>query len=209
MPPKSLGAINFQKCRNIEKCGARSLIDRAPYMPSVDHFSTSRLRARRLEPDDFGILYRMHRDQKVMRTLGGIRTEDDTRTYLRRNLEHWDRYGYGLWILFDRRDDTFVGRSAIRHIELAGKDEIEVGYALMHEYWGRGLATEVTREMARLALSDLGIGDLVAFTLPENVASQRVVEKSGGVYEGEIVHANQRHLLYRLRRTNPWSIDSV
>lgn len=63
-------------------------------MASVDRFSTARLHASRLEPDDFGILNRMHEDEVVMGTLGGIRSQEDTRNYLRKNLEHWDRYGY-------------------------------------------------------------------------------------------------------------------
>jgi [ribosomal protein S5]-alanine N-acetyltransferase len=172
-------------------------------MAPVDRFSTARLHAFRLQPDDFSIVHRMHQDHEVMKTLGGIRSEAKTRDYMQRNLEHWERYGYGLWILRGPDDRGFVGRSAIRHVELDGKDEIEVGYALMREYWGRGLATEVTHEMIKLAFSSLGIADLVAFTLRENVASRRVMEKAGGTYEGDIVHDDQSHVLYRFRPSRP------
>jgi RimJ/RimL family protein N-acetyltransferase len=172
-------------------------------MAPAERFSTARLDASRLQPDDFSIVHRMHQDHEVMKTLGGIRSEGKTRVYLRTNLEHWDRYGYGLWILRERRDQRFVGRSAIRHVELDGKDEIEVGYALMRQYWGRGLATEVAREMIKLAFSSLRITDLVAFTLRENVASRRVMEKAGGIYERDIVHADQPHVLYRFRPSSP------
>jgi RimJ/RimL family protein N-acetyltransferase len=127
----------------------------------------------------------------------------DVRDYLQRNLEHWDRYGHGLWILRGRDDGRFVGRSAVRHVELGGKDEIEVGYALMRQHWGYGLATEIAREMIKLAFSSLGITDLVAFTLLENVASRRVMEKAGGIYERDIIHAEELHMLYRFRPTSP------
>lgn len=62
-----------------------------------------------------------------METLGGVRSEDDTRVYLRKNLEHWDRYGYGLWVLRDGKDGSFVGRRIMQHLfcnfrnPLAGK----------------------------------------------------------------------------------------
>lgn len=175
-------------------------------MASVDRFSTSRLHGHRLDLDDFAVLHGMHRDQKVMRTLGGTRSEEGTHDYVRRNLEHWKCYGYGLWILRTRDDGSFVGRSALRHVELNGNNEIEVGYALMQQYWGRGLATEVTLELVKLAFTGLGIPNLVAFTLPDNVASRRVMEKAGGAYEGDIIHANQPHVLYRFRPSNSVSL---
>ena len=140
-----------------------------------------------------------------MSSIGGTRSEEETRDYLAKNLQHWDRYGYGLWILRSRDDETLVGRSAIRHIDLGGQDEIEIAYVLLPQYWGCGLATEVAREMLDLAFSRLGINDLVAVTLPENRASRRVMEKAGGVYECDIDHAEQTHVLYRFRPENPVS----
>ena len=42
--------------------------------------------------------------------------------------------------------------------------------------------------------------ELVAFTLPDNLGSRRVMEKSGFVYERDIVHVGLAHVLYRHRR---------
>ena len=39
--------------------------------------------------------------------------------------------------------------------------------------------------------------DLIAFTLPDNLASRRVMEKAGFAYEREILHAGLPHVLYR------------
>ena len=38
----------------------------------------------------------MHRDPRVMATLGGLRSDDETTRYLRDNLAHRDQYGYGI-----------------------------------------------------------------------------------------------------------------
>jgi RimJ/RimL family protein N-acetyltransferase len=166
----------------------------------LDHFNTARLRADRLELRDFDDLYRMHRDLQMMKSLGGLRSEEQTREYLQVNLAHWERYGFGLWMLREAESAVVVGRSAIRHVDVEGQPEVELGYALLPACWGRGLATEVARGMLGLAFSELQLRELVAFSLLDNLASRRVMEKSGGTYEREVVHGGHLHVLYRFRR---------
>jgi [ribosomal protein S5]-alanine N-acetyltransferase len=163
----------------------------------VERLDTARLVGEHVCDTDFGDLCAMNRNPDVMATLGGLRSDDETREYLQLNLDHWNRYGYGLWMLRSRGGGQFVGRSALRHIHIGGRDEIEVGYALLPDFWGRGLATEVAREIVKLAFSDLEIESLVSFTLPTNAASRRVMEKAGGAYERDVVHAGHLHVLYR------------
>ncbi len=67
----------------------------------------------------------------------------------------------------------------------------------MPAYWGRGLATEIARRALELARDALGREDVVAFTLPGNRASRRVLAKVGMVYERDVVHAGLPHVLYR------------
>ena len=57
--------------------------------------------------------------------------------------------------------------------------EIAVGYGLAEEWRGRGLATEALRAIVRLASSDDRVRAVIADTTTDNVASVRVLEKSG------------------------------
>jgi [ribosomal protein S5]-alanine N-acetyltransferase len=57
--------------------------------------------------------------------------------------------------------------------------------------------------VAAVARDRLLFRELVAFTLPENVASRRVMEKVGFTYERDIEWAALRHVLYRLRLHGP------
>jgi RimJ/RimL family protein N-acetyltransferase len=168
-------------------------------MPSLDTFSTLRLRAERLMPDHRGEIARMHRDPAVMATLGGVRDDAQTDAYLARNLKHWDEYGYGLWIVRDASDGRIAGRAVVRHLLLEGTDEVEVGYGFYQEWWGRGLATEVCRACVDVGYQRLRLPSLVALTLPTNLPSQRVLTKAGLSYEREIDHEGGRHALFRSR----------
>ena len=58
---------------------------------------TRRLRGERLQARDLPDLIDLHLDDEVMRHLGGVRSPEDTAGYLAVNVDHWDRYGFGLW----------------------------------------------------------------------------------------------------------------
>jgi RimJ/RimL family protein N-acetyltransferase len=138
----------------------------------------------------------MDGDAKYMALLGGTRDEAQTRAYLEKNLEHWSEYGYGLWMLRDV-DGRMAGRCVLRHLEVEGMDEVELGYGFHPRYWGRGLATETATELLRLGRVELRRPSIVAVTLPVNVGSQRVLIKTGLVYERDIDHGGVPHMLFR------------
>src|SRR5687767_2519901 len=97
-------------------------------MPRLDTFGTDRLLAERLVPGHWEDLRRMDADEGFMALLGGVRDEAGTLAYLDRNLAHWDRCGYGLYMLRDRATGAMAGRAVIRHLDVEGTDEVEIGY---------------------------------------------------------------------------------
>jgi [ribosomal protein S5]-alanine N-acetyltransferase len=162
--------------------------------------TTKRLVATPLSRPDLDALIAMHRDPAVMATLGGVRPPDMTRKYLAKNVAHWTRRGVGLWIFRERTTGRFVGRGGLRHIELEGVPEVEIAYALLPEYWGRGLATEIARLSVDVAFRRFNMRDLVAFTLPTNTGSRRVMEKLGFRYQRDVVWHGVGNVLYRRER---------
>jgi len=78
---------------------------------------------------------------------------------------------------FAQQNPALIGWAGLQY--LPETDEIEVGYLLDKGHWGRGLATEAARESVRFGFEDLGIETIVGVVHPENVASQRVLEKVG------------------------------
>jgi RimJ/RimL family protein N-acetyltransferase len=80
-----------------------------------------------------------------------------------------------------------------------------VGYWVVREARGRGVATEALRVLSRWALEELGLVRLELTTDPDNVASQRVAEKVGFRHEG-ILRAHLRHRDGRLRDSVMYSL---
>lgn len=168
----------------------------------MDHFRTARMRAERLSRDHLAELCAMHRDARVMATLGGVRSDVGTENYLAANLSHWERHGHGLWILRDEAG-RFLGRAGIRHLAIEGESEIELAYALLVDYWGRGLATEIARTLLGMAWTHLGLPGLVSWTGITNVASQRVMQKVGFSFERTLDYDGEPCVLYRINRPTP------
>ncbi len=67
----------------------------------------------------------------------------------------------------------------------------------MPERWREGLATELACASLDVVFSSLALNEVIAYTQPHNVASQRVMDKSGFVYERDITVEAQPFLLYR------------
>jgi RimJ/RimL family protein N-acetyltransferase len=139
----------------------------------------------------------MHQDPEQMALLGGVRTSAQTEEYMCKNLAHWDRYGFGTWVLSELASGLVAGRALLRHVTVAEADEVEVGYSLYPHYWGKGLATEITRACLTHARDKLSFASVVALTLPVNQRSQRVMTKAGMLFERDVLHDGQQHVLFR------------
>jgi [ribosomal protein S5]-alanine N-acetyltransferase len=168
-------------------------------MQLIETFSTNRLVAERLRFQHLNELCRMHQNKQVMATLGGVRSDEETKLFIFNNLNHWQQYEFGLWVFRDKINHQFVGRAGLRKTDVEDINEVELSYALMPKFWGQGLATEIGKEILEKGFEILNLREIVCFTLTTNQASQRVMEKLGFQYEGEIIYANLPHLFYRLR----------
>jgi RimJ/RimL family protein N-acetyltransferase len=174
-------------------------------------FHTERLLAQRLDERHLEDVVRLYAEPAITEWFGGGATRDEVIEWLAAKVEpHWEEHGFGLYALYERQGApapaTFVGRVGLK---LAAQDvrealgevnAVELLYALMPDKWGRGYATEVGRKLAGLALGPLGLDSVIAYALPENVRSRRVLEKCGFVVEGEVVHEGLPHVLFRRRR---------
>jgi ribosomal-protein-alanine N-acetyltransferase len=165
----------------------------------LDRLETKRLVGERLREEHFAYHRAMDTDPDVMATLGGVRSENESRETLRSGLEHWARNGFGPWVFHVRETGETVGGAPLRRVVIEGRDEVELGYRVAAAWWGRGIATEMASALVGVARERLGLAEIVAFTLPYNVASRRVMEKVGFAYERDIEWAALPHVLYRRR----------
>jgi [ribosomal protein S5]-alanine N-acetyltransferase len=161
---------------------------------------TERLRAEPISAAHQQDMVQLLCDPRVASTLGGVPSPARVAAEIEHLAEHFRRHGYGFWVWREKATGEVVARGGIEHTHVAGRDEVEVGWAVMADRWGEGFASELGAASVRAAFDEHGIDELVSFTLPDNRASRRVMEKLGFAYERDVVHAGEPHVLYRLAR---------
>ena len=116
---------------------------------------------------------------------GGFTSVDQAREILRAHpFEDYRRHGF----------DEVIGFVGLKR--LPDMDEVDLGYRLLPDYWGQGLATEAARAALDYGLSQLGLERIVAFVDPENLGSKRVLEKLGMRCEGQVDYDGLSALCY-------------
>jgi RimJ/RimL family protein N-acetyltransferase len=169
---------------------------------------TDRLQLRRWRPEDRAPFIRLNADPRVMEYFPSQLTPAESTEMMARIEAHFVRYGFGLWAVELRDTGEFAGFIGLNipTFESHFTPCVEIGWRLAPEFWGQGLATEGARAVLHHAFTELALVEIVAFTVPDNHRSRRVMEKLAMTHnpaddfdhprlpEG---HPLRRHVLYR------------
>ncbi|MFY8018511.1 MAG: GNAT family N-acetyltransferase [Inhella sp.] len=153
----------------------------------------------RLEPcceAHFEGLHAMNRLPEVMRFIGGggPETPEGTRAMIERVQARWADWGYSWWSFLAQDTGQVLGAGAIQHLrpeagpvtdfDALRSQPLEIGWRLHPDFWRKGLASEAAQAMAAFAFDTLGAKELLAVRHPDNLDSQRVMERLGMHYRG-------------------------
>ncbi|MGV2099309.1 GNAT family N-acetyltransferase [Rhizobium sp. 21-4511-3d] len=141
---------------------------------------TERLTFLMWQPDEAPLVHALHSTLATSRFMsGGLPwTMERCQSRIEQWIDEQDDDGTTKYKVVAKSDGRFVGRAGISlHDEEAR--EFELGYAFHEDEWGKGYATEAARGLIAWFLGK-GFSDrLIAFTHPENFASQHVLRKAG------------------------------
>ncbi len=144
---------------------------------------TDRLLLRTFRLDDLPLYAALNSDPAGYATLGGepISREDSD------DIAEWaqDLYaaeGIGLLAVERRVDGVFLGMCGLHHQE-SYPDDVEIGWRLAHEHWGRGYATEAAAGWLDLGFGPLGLDRIISITDVDNVRSLAVMGRLGMTYD--------------------------
>jgi [ribosomal protein S5]-alanine N-acetyltransferase len=161
-----------------------------------------RLLLRPFDRNDVEELYSVLRDPETMAYYPAAFSFKETETWVRANIERFERDGTGLWAIEDRATGEFLGDCGLVRQLVDGEDELEVGWHVKRSRWGQGIAPEAGAAFRDRAFGELGYERIISLIRPENVQSRRVAEKLGMSVEKETLFGSMgwRHFVYALRR---------
>src|ERR1044071_4204524 len=104
---------------------------------------TKRLILRPMSATDINALHMIFTDPKVMAYFGGeLLNREQMMRWLQRNLDHQNRYGYGLFSVILKKSRELIGDCGLEQMDVEGDQAAELGYDFRSEYWNQGFATE-------------------------------------------------------------------
>lgn len=147
---------------------------------------TKRLVLKLTEQSDKDNLFKLRMDPDVMKDRK-VQTKEEILTLLDKIILHHQKYGLGFYSVFEKESGDFVGQAGLFYIGFdENETEIEVGYRLHKKFWGKGYATELAKTLLQWGFENLEVNKLVAFTHPDNTASQHVLQKCGMISIGPV-----------------------
>jgi ribosomal-protein-alanine N-acetyltransferase len=162
---------------------------------------TERLRLRQFTLADIDDYHRqLFSDPDVTKSLpfGKPISREETEALLAWRLEHWKRHGFGLWAVIYKQKGELIGQCGLQYLE--NTPEVELAYAIAKPYWGKGLTTEAVKTTLKYGFETIGLERIVAITGHTNLASQRVMTKSGLKYEKDAHYYGHDVVYYAISR---------
>ena len=89
----------------------------------------------------------------------------------------YKKYGYGRWAVVYKPENKVIGFAGLKY--LAEINETDIGFRFLPEYWGKGIASEVSKEIIKYGFEVLKLKRIIGIAMPENKASNKVLEKIG------------------------------
>lgn len=145
---------------------------------------TARLRLRHLLDADAPFILELLNEPDFIRNIGDrqVRTLEDARNYIQHGpMVSYSQHGFGLFLVELQENSLPIGICGLLKREYL--DDIDVGFALLESYRGRGYAFEAAAAAMRHGQQDLGISRIVAITAPDNQASMKLLRKLGLEFE--------------------------
>jgi len=143
----------------------------------VPALRTERLVLREWREQDREPFAALNSDPAVMQYYPALLTRAESDAALDRIQAHFAREGFGLWAL-ESATAPLLGFAGLARSDLM-PGVVEIGWRLARRYWGQGFTTEAATAAARWGFEALALREIVAFVVPTNLRSQRVMARLG------------------------------
>ncbi|WP_422041095.1 GNAT family N-acetyltransferase [Roseibium sp.] len=176
---------------------------------------TERLYLRTWQDKDIGPFAEMCADPEVMRYFPDVMTREKSRDLVLRCIEKQEKDGFCMAPVEVKSTGEFLGFVGLNRPTYAAplpfEPCVEIGWRLKQSSWGKGYASEAANAWLRFGFETIELDEIVAFTIPANEPSQKVMQRIGMRRDpdGDFLHPSlpedhpvAPHVLYRLSRAD-------
>ena len=141
-------------------------------------FETERLLLRPMSLHDAAFIFQLYNSPKWLQFIGdrNLRNTEDARVYIKdRMLPQLYELGFSNYCVIRKVDNVKIGACGLYDRE--GLQEIDLGFAFLPEFEGKGYASEATMKLVEAAKNVFKLKTLQAITRLDNTGSQKLLEK--------------------------------
>jgi len=159
-------------------------------------FETDRLLCQPIQLGDASFILELMNTKDWLTNIGdrSLRTKNDAKIYIQNKmLPQFEDSDYGTYTVTRKIDAVKIGTVGLYNRN--GVDGIDIGFALLPEYYGKGYAFEACQRLLSLAKEQFKLKTIKAITLPSNKSSQKLLERLGLIFIREIQLPNDSEVL--------------
>lgn len=141
---------------------------------------TERLEITELSVYNASFIIELLNSEGWLRYIGdrGVRTVDDAVGYLLNGpMKSYEEWGFGLWLVKMKETNASIGMCGLLQRDYL--PHLDIGFALLPEYEGKGYAYEAARAVLQYAADTLKASTVAAIVTPGNEASLRLLQRLG------------------------------
>jgi RimJ/RimL family protein N-acetyltransferase len=157
---------------------------------------TERLLLRTWDDEDEFRFYDVMNTPAVMRWLGGPQPPEEWSEGYQRLLKYERDFGFTFWIIERKQDGAILGFCGLKRANAPGGDriagEVEIGWRLREDAWGKGYAKEAAIASLDLAFDRFEAAKVVAITAAQNEPSQGLMKRLGMARREELDFVDER-----------------
>jgi len=134
---------------------------------------TDRLILREMTEDDFDALYVVFADSDIMTHYPYTFDEDRVREWIRKNIERYNIFGFGLWAVILKETGEVIGDCGLTMQIINGQIKPEIGYHIRKDCQRRGYASEAARAVRDWTFMNMPFNIVYSYMKYTNVPSYR------------------------------------
>jgi RimJ/RimL family protein N-acetyltransferase len=165
----------------------------------IPEMQTPHLALYPLQPADAAVLQRIYQSEGVLRYFPNPNPPplERVQRWITNQQAHWEAHCCGNWGILPLGAAEIIGWAGLQY--LPELDETEVGFLLDKPFWGKGYATEAAQASIQFGFDQVHLDQIIALVHADNLASRRVLEKCGMVYENTLALWGMQLLRYVCR----------
>jgi RimJ/RimL family protein N-acetyltransferase len=170
---------------------------------------TERIQLCKITPNDVAFIFELLNTPTWLQYIGdkGIKTLADARDYIITGpMASYNKYGFGLWLVKLKQEQVPIGMCGLMQRDYL--ENVDIGFALLPQYTGKGYAYEAAKATLDYAKTNLNLKKIVAFTDIDNEHSISLLKKLGMSFEKMITIPTDSEELMLFSTTSDFTIDN-